>query len=80
MQVADDGVTGLGHDVGFLVGVDGENVFRRHGANPVLDRTRDATRDVDVGRDSGARLADLVGVVAPAVVGDRARTPDDAID
>ncbi len=58
------------------VGVDGEDLLRRHRPDPVLDGPGDAARDVELGGDAGARLADLVGVVAPAVVGDRPRAAD----
>ncbi len=40
--------------------------LRRLAADDVLDRAADAARDVQVGRDPQARLADLVGVRPPA--------------
>ena len=44
----------------------------------MLDGAGDATGEINVWRDSGAGLANLVGVVAPAVVGHGSRTADDS--
>ena len=80
VEVADHGVVGLGHHVGIRVGVDRDDLLRRHRPHPVLDRSGDAARDVQLRRDAGAGLADLVGVVAPSVVGDRSRAADHAVE
>ena len=73
MQVANDGISSFGDDVGFLVGVDGKDVLRRHCTYPVLDGSRNAARDVNVWSNSSTRLTNLVGVVTPAVIGHCAR-------
>ena len=78
MQVANDGIASLGHDVGFLVGVDGKDVLRRHRANPVLNCPRNTAGNIDVWSNAGTRLTNLVGVIAPTVVGNRARAADDS--
>ena len=80
VEVADHGVAGLGHHVRLRVGVDGDDVLGRHRPDPVLDGPGDAAGDVHGRGDPRAGLADLVGVVAPAVVGDGAGAPDDAAE
>ena len=80
VEVADDGVVGLGDHRRILVGVDGQHPLGRHHPDPVLDGAGDAAGDVELGRDALAGLADLVGVGAPAVVGDDPRAPDRAAE
>src|SRR3546814_20450809 len=52
---------------GVLILVDGDDGLRILHAGEVLDRARDADRDIDFGRDDLARLPDLI------IVGDIAR-------
>ena len=80
VEITDHGPVGLGHHVGFLVGVDRQDVLRRHCADPVLDGTRDARGDVDLRGDPGSGLADLVGVRTPTEVGHRTRATDTATE
>ena len=54
MKVADDCVTGLGDHVGLVVGVDSQDVLRGLCTNPVLNRTRDATGDIQLWGDACA--------------------------
>ncbi len=49
-------------DGGFFVFVDGDDGLRVLHARQVLDRTRDADGDVEVGRDDLTGLADLIVV------------------
>src|SRR6185503_2725708 len=76
VEVADDGPGRATHDRRLRVRVDGEDRLRRPTADDVLDRPADAARDVEVGRDPGAGLPDLVPVRAPAGAGDHARDTD----
>ena len=76
VEVADDGPVGFGDHVGFGVGVDGQDVLGTHGANPMLGGSRDTAGDVDRWRDSGAGLADLIGVRTPTVIGHRTTATD----
>ena len=80
VEVADDGVVGLGDHGRVLVGVDGQHPLGRHHPDPVLDGAGDAAGDVELGRDALAGLADLVGVGTPAVVGDDPGAADRAAE
>ena len=75
VQVADHGVRRPRHHRRLGVGVDREDVLRRGAAGPVLDRAADPARDVELGRDPAAGLADLLVVRPPARAGDH---PGDA--
>ena len=72
VEVADDGVGRLGDHRRVGIGVDRQDVLRAAAPGPVLDGTADAARDVEVGRDPAAGLADLLVVRAPAERGDDA--------
>src|SRR4051812_49783948 len=78
-HVPHDAVVGDLEDRRLLVLVDGDDRLR--GAHPgeVLDGARDADGDVQVGAHDAARLADLVAVRPPAVVGHRARCADGGV-
>src|SRR5439155_25435298 len=73
MQVADDAEIREFEDgrVGILV--DRDDHTRALHAHLVLDRARDATRDVELRSDGPSRLADLRRIGIPARIDDRAR-------
>src|SRR5207253_6263885 len=77
-HVADDRVVGPREDWGLRIGVDDQDAFRALAADHVLDRAADAAGDVEVGRDPGPGLADLIGVGSPAEARDRAGAAHDA--
>src|SRR5919206_2171727 len=68
VQVADDAEVGELEDRGVRVLVDRHDVVRALHADLVLDRARDAGRQVELRRDGLAGLADLRGVRVPAGV------------
>src|SRR4051794_31695792 len=72
VEVADDPEVGELEDRRIGVLVDGHDVLRGLHADLVLDRARDARRQVELRRDGLARLADLAGVRIPAGVDHRA--------
>src|SRR4051794_25281894 len=72
VEVADDPEVGELEDRGVAVLVDRDDVLRGLHADLVLDRARDAGREVELRRDGLARLADLPGVRVPAGVDHRA--------
>src|SRR5215218_8304381 len=76
VEVADDPEVGELEDRGVGVLVDRHDVLRGLHADLVLDRAGDARREVELGRDGLAGLADLRGVRVPAGVDDRARRGD----
>ena len=76
VQVADHGVVGVRDDRRVGIGVDREDPLGALAAGHVLGRAADAAGDVDLGRDLGAGLADLIGVRPPAGDRDRARAAD----
>ena len=78
VQVADHRVVGAGEDRRLGVGVDREDLLRALAAGDVLGGAADPARDVEVGRDLRAGLADLVGVRAPAGARHDARAADRA--
>ena len=78
LQVADDRVVGVRHDRRLGVGVDGQDPLGVPAPRHVLRRAGDAARDVQVGRDLGPGLADLVRVRAPPGAGDHSRAADRA--
>src|SRR5690349_24553013 len=80
MQVADDGVVGVGQDRGPWVGVDRDDVLGAGAAGDVLDRAADTAGQVELGGDLGPGLADLLLVRAPALRGDHAGHPDHAAE
>src|SRR5256885_8942622 len=59
-QVADQADVGDLEDRGVLVLVDGDDDFRILHPREVLDRAGNADRDIDLGGDDLARLADLI--------------------
>src|SRR6185295_13298812 len=67
-RVADDAVVGDLEDRRLRILVDRDDDLRRLHAREVLDRARDADRDVELRADGLARLADLLGVRTPAGV------------
>ena len=67
-EVADDAEVDELEDRRLLVLVDGDDRLGGLHAGPVLDRAGDAGRDVELGRDLLAGLADLVAVGVPAGV------------
>src|SRR6266508_5928982 len=72
VDVADDAEIGVLEDRSVRVLVDRDDHARGLHTDLVLDRARDATRDVELRRDGLARLADLCRVRVPARVDDRA--------
>src|SRR5215218_9134992 len=76
VQVPDDAEVAELEDRSVRVLVDGHDVLRRLHAHLVLDRARDAGREVELRRDRLAGLADLARVGEPACVDDRARRGD----
>src|SRR3954453_885474 len=66
VEIADDPEVGELEDRGVAVLVDRVDVLRGLHADLVLDRARDARREVELRRDRLARLADLRGVRVPA--------------
>ena len=80
MEVADDGVVGVGQDGGARVGVDRDDVLGAGAAGDVLDGAADAAGQVELRGDLGAGLADLLLVRAPALRGDHAGHPDHAAE
>ena len=76
VQVADHRVVGLGDHGRVGIGVDRQHVLRGLHTHPVLYGAGDPARDVEVGRDALAGLADLVGVRPPALVGHDPRAAD----
>src|SRR5712692_1127923 len=80
VQVADDGVVGVGQDGGARVGVDRDDVLGARAAGDVLDGAADAAGQVELGGDLGAGLADLLLVRAPAFGGDHAGDADHAAE
>src|SRR5436309_3535627 len=79
VQVADDPEVGELEDRGVGVLVDRHDVLRGLHADLVLDGAGDAGRQVELGRDRLAGLADLAGVRVPAGVDHRARRGDGAV-
>ena len=79
VQVADDAEVGELEDRGVRVLVDRDDVLRGLHADLVLDRARDARREVQLRRDGLARLADLRRVRVPAGVDDRAGRGDGGV-
>ena len=71
-EVAHDAVVGHLEDRCVLVAVDRDDGARRAHAGQVLDRARDADRDVKLRAHRLAGLAHLLAVVAPAGVDHRA--------
>src|SRR2546430_17208389 len=80
LDIADHRVVGLGHDRRARIRVDREDVLGRPAADHVLNRTADPTRDVEVRRDPGPGLADLVAVWPPAEAGHRPRAANRAAE
>ena len=80
VQVADHRVVGVREDRRLGIVVDREQRLRALAAGDVLRRAADPARDVEVGRDLRARLADLVGVRPPAGARDDARAADRAVE
>src|SRR3546814_3492614 len=62
--------------MGVLILVDGDDGLRILHAGEVLDRARDADRDIDFGRDDLARLPDLIIVGDIARIDRRARSEE----
>src|SRR5208282_2285586 len=60
VQVADNGIIGVGEDGGARVGVDGDDVLGARAARDVLDGAADAAGQVELRGDLGAGLADLL--------------------
>ena len=79
MQITNDRVGSLGNNVRLFINVDGQDIFGSHGPHPMLDRAGYAACKVNIRRNARTGLAHLIGVIAPAIVGDRARSTDDAI-
>ena len=75
-QIADQAVIGDLEDRRLLVLVDGDDDLRILHAGEMLDRARDADRDVELGRDDLAGLADLVVVGHEAGIDRGARGAD----
>src|SRR5919107_460758 len=75
-EVADHRVVGVREDRGLGIGVDREDLLSALAPGDVLRRPADAARDIEVRRDLGAGLADLVGVRAPAGARDHAGAAD----
>src|SRR3954462_8018226 len=73
VQVADDAEVGELEDRRVLVLVDRDDVLARLHADLVLDRARDAGREVQLRSDRLAGLADLCRVRVPAGIDHRAR-------
>src|SRR5215218_641694 len=71
VQVPDDAEVAELEDRSVRVLVDGHDVLRRLHAHLVLDRARDAGREVELRRDRLAGLADLSRVGVPTGVDDR---------
>src|SRR4051794_11632590 len=71
VEVAHDAEVGELEDRGVRVLVDRHDVLRALHADLVLDRARDAGREVELRRHGLARLADLGGIREPARVDDR---------
>src|SRR5580692_5097387 len=80
VQVADDGVVGVGQDGGAGVGVDGDDVLGSATARDVLDGAADAAGQVELRRDLGAGLADLLAVRPPALGSDDTGDADHAAE
>src|SRR3954463_11705062 len=80
VEVAHDAEVGELEDRGVRVLVDRHDVLRGLHADLVLDRARDAGRQVQLRRDGLARLADLRGVGEPAGVDHRAGGGDGAAE
>src|SRR4051794_7481051 len=80
VEVADDAEVGELEDRGVGVLVDRHDVLRALHADLVLDRARDAGRQVELRRDRLAGLADLGRVGVPARVDHRARRRDRAAE
>ena len=76
VQVTDDPEVGEFEDRRVRVLVDRDDVLRALHADLVLDRARDAGREVQLRRDRLAGLADLRGVGVPAGIDDGARGGD----
>src|SRR5690606_29794931 len=76
VQVARDGVVGLGHDRRVGIGVYRQYLFGATRADHVLDGAANTAGDVKLRRDARAGLPDLVSMGAPAEVGDDARAAD----
>ena len=80
VEVADHRVGRARHHRRVAVGVDRQDRLGRAGADHVLDRPADAAGDVQVGRDPGPGLTDLLGMRAPAGRGHDARDADGAAE
>ena len=80
VDVADDAEVAEVEDRRVRVLVDGDDRAGALHADLVLDRARDAERDVELRRDGLAGLADLRRVRVPAGVDDRARRADRAAE
>ena len=79
-EVAYHCVVSFDYHVRGRVDVDGEDLLRRLRSHPVLDRYADAAGDVELRRNAGACLADLIAVRTPTVVRDRTTTSDNATE
>src|SRR5215218_7968530 len=79
VEVADDAEVGELEDRGVRVLVDRDDVLRGLHADLVLDRARDAGRQIQLRRDRLAGLADLGGVRVPAGVDHRAGGGDGGV-
>src|SRR5438128_4487389 len=80
LDVADHRIVGLGHDRRGGIRVDREDVLGCPAPNHVLNRTADSARDVEIRRDPGPGLADLVTVRPPAEAGHRPRAANRAAE
>src|SRR6476620_3888265 len=80
VEIADDAEVGELEDRGVRVLVDRHDVLRGLHADLVLDRARDAGREVELRCHGLARLADLRRVRVPAGVDDRACRRDRAAE
>ena len=80
VQIADHGVVGAREDRSLAVGVDRQQPLGALASGHVLGGAADPAGDVDLRRDLRPRLADLVGVGAPAGARHRARAADRAAE
>src|SRR4051794_7203562 len=79
-KIADDTEVGDAEDGRFRIFVDRDDVLRRRHPRQMLDRTRDATGDVEIRADDATRLSDLMLMIDPARVDGRARSANGTAD
>src|SRR5437588_11709576 len=78
-HVADDAVVRHFEDRRFLVPIDRDDRLGGAHSGEVLDGTRDPDRDIQLRTHLPPRLADLVGMWPPALVGDGTSRTDRAV-